>query len=57
MKCSRHGCSGKAEKQCAECNGYFCSEHIEICDFCEAPVCHDCREVHQSNPLHEEERA
>jgi hypothetical protein len=56
MNCSRQGCTGKADKRCAECNRPFCSKHYEICDFCEEPVCHDCREAHQSSPLHDEER-
>lgn len=54
MKCSSSGCSHNADKRCAECLQYFCSAHVEICDFCEMPVCHDCREVHQANPLHDE---
>jgi len=56
MQCSSANCSHKADKQCIECSRYFCADHVEICDFCEAPVCHDCREAHQSNPLHDEDR-
>lgn len=56
MQCSRSDCTRKAEKQCVECSRDFCPLHFEICDLCEAPVCHDCRETHQSSPLHEEER-
>jgi len=34
---------------------YFCPDDYEVCDFCEATVCRDCREVHQSNPMHEDQ--
>jgi len=55
MKCSTSGCSRGPQQQCSECSRYFCSSHIEKCDFCEAYVCFECRDTHQSSsPQHQE---
>jgi len=58
MKCATSGCSHLASRECVECERKFCDSHVEQCDLCEEYVCFECRDVHQSNPLHGEgERA
>lgn len=55
MQCAIKGCSHEARKQCTECSRYFCNDHIETCNWCQASVCFECRDQHESsNPLHEE---
>jgi hypothetical protein len=55
MQCEVKGCSHQTQGQCTECSRYFCSDHIEKCDLCQANVCFECREQHiANNPLHEE---
>lgn len=55
MKCATSGCSHEAPKQCSECEEYFCDQHVELCNWCQAYVCSECRDEHESNnPLHEE---
>lgn len=54
MKCAAAGCSHKATRECAECSRRFCEEHAALCDWCEAYVCYECRDEHESSPQHEE---
>lgn len=55
MKCATPGCSQEARRECIECSRHYCDRHVEWCELCQANVCLDCREEHQSNPQHEGE--
>ena len=55
MKCVMPGCSHEACRECSECSRNFCDKHAERCDLCEAFVCLECRDEHESSPQHEED--
>lgn len=54
MRCKTSGCSQEASRECCECSRHFCSDHIEKCEWCQQYVCFECRDQHESNPMHEE---
>jgi hypothetical protein len=55
MKCTTQGCSHQAHTECSEYSRGFCDKHVERCDLCHALVCVECRDEHESSPLHDED--